>query len=253
MTVHPSWMPDASMQRVVGHWTAGSYNASALDRKHYHILVQGDATLVQGVNSIAANAAPIRGGYAAHTLNCNSGSIGISMCAMAGAVEMPFDPGKYPIREEQWRVFVQANADLCKRYRIPVTDKTVLTHAEVQDNLGIQQRGKWDIARLPFDSTVWGPRAVGDKLRREVQAAMQDDSLPAPPDVPKPEPVKVTRLLKRGARGEDVRAMQEVLGVVADGIFGPKTEAAVRAYQDRHGLTVDGLAGPQTLGAMGLA
>jgi len=34
--------------------------------------------------------------------------------------------------------------------------------------------------------------------------------------------------------------------VVADGIFGPKTEEIVKAYQGLVGLTVDGIVGPQT-------
>lgn len=64
---------------------------------------------------------------------------------------------------------------------------------------------------------------------------------------------KITAILRAGSRGEDVRRMQEVLGVIADGIFGPKTRAAVEDYQRENGLLVDGIAGPQTLGHMSLA
>jgi phosphatidylserine/phosphatidylglycerophosphate/cardiolipin synthase-like enzyme len=39
-------------------------------------------------------------------------------------------------------------------------------------------------------------------------------------------------------------------GLVADGISGPKTRAAVRKFQQRHGLKVDGVVGPQTEGAL---
>jgi hypothetical protein len=63
--------------------------------------------------------------------------------------------------------------------------------------------------------------------------------------------------LKKGDRGQDVRALQQALTkrgypVGVDGDFGPKTYAAVRAFQsgnlDQHGqpLVVDGVVGPLT-------
>lgn len=53
-------------------------------------------------------------------------------------------------------------------------------------------------------------------------------------------------LIKRGSRGKDVQRIQRAVGVTQDGIFGPKTEAAVKAYQRRHGLKADGIVGPKT-------
>jgi hypothetical protein len=50
-----------------------------------------------------------------------------------------------------------------------------------------------------------------------------------------------------------VRALQQNLGVKADGAYGPRTRAAVKRFQRAHGLAVDGVAGPQTLAALGLA
>jgi N-acetylmuramoyl-L-alanine amidase len=64
-------------------------------------------------------------------------------------------------------------------------------------------------------------------------------------------------LLKRGSRGAAVRALQELLNragaspaLLVDGDFGGQTETAVRAAQDRLGLVVDGLAGKQTVTAL---
>jgi len=60
------------------------------------------------------------------------------------------------------------------------------------------------------------------------------------------------RLVTPNLSGPRVMALQKNLtkvGIVvrADGIFGPKTEAAVKQFQGSHGLVVDGIAGPETL------
>lgn len=179
MAVWPSmpteWMPAADMDRVIVHWTAGAYTASSLDREHYHAVIEGDGNLVKGHRSIKDNeyiGNKNSDHYAAHTRGCNTKSIGISMCCMANAVESPFDAGKFPMTQYQWDAMTSVVAQLCKRYGIAVTEKTVLTHAEVQPTLGIQQRGKWDITRIAFDSTVKGPSGVGSKLRNEVKAKL---------------------------------------------------------------------------------
>ncbi|MER8949146.1 N-acetylmuramoyl-L-alanine amidase [Mesorhizobium sp. M0959] len=78
------------MKRVICHWTAGSHSAGDTDRDAYHILVEGNGRLVRGRPSIALNSGRVKPGYAAHTLNCNGGSIGVSLCCMAGAEQRPF-------------------------------------------------------------------------------------------------------------------------------------------------------------------
>jgi Putative peptidoglycan binding domain len=57
---------------------------------------------------------------------------------------------------------------------------------------------------------------------------------------------------RRTVRGGGVRSLQRVLGLPADGVFGPDTESAVKRFQRRHGLTVDGVVGPMTRRALGL-
>jgi peptidoglycan hydrolase-like protein with peptidoglycan-binding domain len=59
-----------------------------------------------------------------------------------------------------------------------------------------------------------------------------------------------------GASGEPVRRLQRALrrqpdlDIVVDGVFGPKTEAAVKDFQQGASLTVDGVVGPQTWAAL---
>jgi hypothetical protein len=56
--------------------------------------------------------------------------------------------------------------------------------------------------------------------------------------------------IRRGSRGEDVKAAQRIVGATADGIFGPLTEAAVIRYQQSKQLVADGIVGPRTWAAM---
>lgn len=58
--------------------------------------------------------------------------------------------------------------------------------------------------------------------------------------------------LKIGNKGSEVILLQQMLGIKADGIFGPQTEAAVKKYQSEHGCTPDGIVGPHTWDALGI-
>ena len=64
-------------------------------------------------------------------------------------------------------------------------------------------------------------------------------------------PYTLTRLLKEGCTGEDVREWQRTIGVTADGVFGVKTRAGTIAWQKDHGLTADGIVGKNTATAAG--
>ena len=52
--------------------------------------------------------------------------------------------------------------------------------------------------------------------------------------------------IKMGSKGLFVKALQQILGISADGDFGPLTDAAVRKFQEEHGLISDGIVGPKT-------
>jgi N-acetyl-anhydromuramyl-L-alanine amidase AmpD len=158
----------SGLVRIVMHWTAGGANASGLDRSHYHFMVQQDGTTVAGTLKPEDNISASDGRYAAHTRGCNTGAIGIAMCGMMGAVERPFNAGKAPMQAKQVDAFCRLAADLCRRYGIPVTRQTVLTHAEVQPTLGIAQAGKWDICWLPGMAGPGDPITVADRLRAEI-------------------------------------------------------------------------------------
>src|SRR5204862_6639463 len=64
--------------------------------------------------------------------------------------------------------------------------------------------------------------------------------------------------LKEGAKGDDVLSLQRKLTEkgfspgALDGDFGPGTEAAVMAFQQGEGLLADGIVGPTTAAALGV-
>ena len=57
-------------------------------------------------------------------------------------------------------------------------------------------------------------------------------------------------LLKNGSKGDDVKKLQEKLGLASDGSFGPGTEAKVKEWQAANGLTADGIVGDGTWSKM---
>ncbi len=52
-----------------------------------------------------------------------------------------------------------------------------------------------------------------------------------------------------GSKGQLVASWQTIIGVKADGDFGPATTAATKKWQSAHGLTPDGVVGPQSWAA----
>lgn len=59
------------------------------------------------------------------------------------------------------------------------------------------------------------------------------------------------KLIKKGSKSGAVKYIQTKLGLEADGVFGPATDAAVKALQKKHGLTADGIVGPKTWAKLG--
>jgi peptidoglycan hydrolase-like protein with peptidoglycan-binding domain len=62
-------------------------------------------------------------------------------------------------------------------------------------------------------------------------------------------------LVQQGDQDHPVRTLQYLLRarghtVTVDGIFGPRTDAAVRAFQQERSLAVDGIVGPHTWHAL---
>jgi hypothetical protein len=233
-------MPACDMARVVLHWTAGTHKASALDKDHYHVLIEGDGSVVYGNHPIDANAKPAREPRASHTRNLNTGSIGVSLCCMRDAIERPFSAGPFPLTIEQWQAAAEVVAELCAGYRIAVTPRSVLAHGEVQAVLGVPQLQKWDPLVLPWTPTI--PRQqVMDQFRASVQQHLAALTMPAPASVFAPRAPAPPRTAAGPFRPQSQawRGDQAVLLVHGVGNAKPGDYADVaRAVQDTVGPDV---------------
>lgn len=105
---------------------------------------------------------------------------------------------------------------------------------------------------------VWRTYAGSDPHTNHVHISVVSTPTcedPTPWRVPMLGQVATARLLfltSPWMSGQDVRAVQVKLRIAADGIFGPQTDKAVRAFQRGHGLVADGIVGSLTRAALGL-
>ena len=72
---------------------------------------------------------------------------------------------------------------------------------------------------------------------------------PGGPVVPLPDATSYPTL-REGASGPDVQLAQKVIGVTADGAFGPATKSALRTWQGKNGVAVTGVLDEATWDAM---
>jgi peptidoglycan hydrolase-like protein with peptidoglycan-binding domain len=96
---------------------------------------------------------------------------------------------------------------------------------------------------------TWQGVGIGELLHvpRAGAGALGDPGMlgaviPAAPNAPH-------AMIRQGSSGADVALWQTIIGVTADGAFGPKTAAATRTWQSTHGLVADGIVGPKTWAA----
>lgn len=135
------------MNKIIIHWTAGTYQPNTTDLEHYHFLIDGEGKKHNGKYKPEDNENCNDGKYAAHTGGGNTGAIGVSMCAMAG-FNSAASCGNYPITPVQLEACFKLCAELCKKYNIPV--ENVWTHYEFGINHpDTTSHGKIDIIYLP--------------------------------------------------------------------------------------------------------
>ena len=60
---------------------------------------------------------------------------------------------------------LKRSAEYCKKFDIPVTKWSTLSHAEVEETLKIKQNNKWDFMVLPGSTRTENAVKIGDILR----------------------------------------------------------------------------------------
>lgn len=163
---------DRGVRGVVWHWTAGANGLIELEKDAYNFLTDTKGNIYDGNSTIAEQVMYDwrKGIGASHTKSMNTGWIGISQDAMAGAEETnPITWGSHPITWEGIDAMLKHTAELHEEYGFPISRWTTLSHAEVQPTLGIKQRWKWDYKVLPGDTVARDPIEVGDILRNRLK------------------------------------------------------------------------------------
>lgn len=161
------------MKRIIIHWTAGTNQPNGVDYLHYHYLINGHGIVVKGKYIPEDNENCKDGKYAQHTGGGNTGSIGVALCGMYG-FKTPKEIGKYPLTKAQCEATFKKCAELCKRYNIPVTPQTVMTHYEFgKANPKTSSAGKIDIIYLPPYPEQTTDK-VGNFIRNKVRWYLQN-------------------------------------------------------------------------------
>jgi peptidoglycan hydrolase-like protein with peptidoglycan-binding domain len=129
--------------------------------------------------------------------------------------------------------------------KLPTSDKTPPTSTgTIADENHSGHSNNGSTATPDSAANARAANIASGALRRNLLPNFQPDSL---------DQVRAgnARLIK-GSRGPAVESLQKLLNknganLDADGVFGPKTEAALTQFQQTRGLSASGVAGPQTL------
>lgn len=147
--------------------------------------------------------------------------------------------------------------DICKNVPGHEYDDPIFWEAagRIGKVMGFTWGGDWkSLVDKPHFQWDAGGRYTGDMIRSGKYPPPMPLFTGTIPPPAKPPAKK--QVLKRGSIGTDVAELQAALNALgypcgaADGIFGPKTEAAVIKFQRAAKIGVDGIVGPQTWAAL---
>ena len=136
-------------------------------------------------------------------------------------------------KEQTPSKFSDKEGDFCHIGLVTSVNPLRIVHASTEGmKVKVDRKlGKWK---------YWGVLAAADMPEESPKPGIQADE---------------RGLLRRGSRGEDVKALQRALrsvgyDLVIDGIFGRITLECVKSFQATHDLERDGIVGPLTWGKL---
>ncbi|MBR1775930.1 N-acetylmuramoyl-L-alanine amidase [bacterium] len=155
------------MQRIIIHWTGGTYTPNSVDLEHYHYIVDRNGKVHAGKYKPEDNENCADGKYAQHTGGGNTGSIGVAMACMYGFKDRK-NVGKYPMTSIQFEACMKKVAELCKEHFILICPDMVMTHYEFgQKHPKTTSAGKIDIVFIPPYSHI-EKENIGKFIRSKV-------------------------------------------------------------------------------------
>ena len=161
----------SGIHSLIWHWTAGRDMPTKNDLKHYNDVFDFEGNQYDGGARIEhqANYDWRHRVGVSHSLNANTGRGGLAVAGMYNAEGWPeLKWGSHPITWEGIDGMLERSAEYCHAFEIPVSKWTTLSHAEIQQTLGIKQKNKWDYMVLPGFSEPKNAVIVGNILRERL-------------------------------------------------------------------------------------
>jgi lysozyme len=167
----------------------------------------------------------------------------------------------YIKQETKITPFIYMSKSVCRQYSWDASYPLWCAQYKNQNPTGYQDNpwtdskgfGAWkDCAILQYSSKGQLPGYYGNLDLDKAYISAEEWQMYARGEIETQPCSEPFPLLKKGDHNEYVRHWQMFLNLNgyacgnADGIFGPKTEAAVKKWQKNHGLKADGIIGPKT-------
>lgn len=182
--------------------------------------------------------------------SCNDGWIQFEICEDGLTDKNYF--------EKIYKEACEFTAYICKLYNLDPKGTVNFNNKKVPIILCHQDSARLGLGSNHSDVLHWFGKfgKTMENVRNDVAALLAGDEIIEIVTATQPTNILIyTRLLKRGRRGDDVKALQEALEKLgyslgswgADGDFGGDTEKAVIQFQKDNGLDDDGEAGPMTI------